>query len=229
MTKKTYMHGVFWVLMITLVSATNDVLMKTLGERLHITEISFFRFFFSLLSVLPVMAFNGGFALTKTTVLGMHLWRGIIGAAALGLCCYSVNVMPLSENTTIMFTQPLFFLPLAYYFLKEKVDIYRWAATIIGFVGILIIMQPGTDAFRIEAFAPMGAAFLFAIISMLAKKMIRGEHSLTLLYYFGLVTTVVSFPVMLYFWTIPNPTELLLLSMLGICANLIQVDRKSVV
>ena len=218
-----YKQGVFWVLMITAVSATNDVLMKTLGERLHVTEISFFRFFFSLISVLPIIFMKSGVALFKTQQLSMHIWRGIIGAAALGLCCLSVNIMHMSENTTIMFTQPFFFLPMAYFFLKEKVDASRWIATLIGFVGILTIMQPGTDTFRIEAFVPMTAAFCFAIISMLAKKMIRDEHTLTLLFYFGLVTTVVALPVMVPFWQTPLLSELPLLLMLGVCANLIQV------
>jgi len=218
-----YKQGVFWVLMITVVSATGDVLMKTLGERLHVTEITFFRFLFSLISVLPIIFMKSGVALLKTQQIGLHIWRGIIGAAALGLCCYSVNIMPMSENTTIMFTQPLFFLPMAYFFLKEKVDASRWIATLIGFAGILTIMQPGTDTFRIEAIVPMGAAFCFAIISMLAKKMVRDEHTLTLLFYFGLVTTAVALPIMIPFWQTPLLSELPLLLMLGVCANLIQV------
>ncbi len=218
-----YKQGVFWTLMITFVSVTGDVLMKTLGERLHVAEISFFRFFFSLLTVLPIIFMKSGVALFKTEQLSMHMWRGIIGAVALGLCCYSVNIMHMSENTTIMFTQPLFFLPMAYFFLKEKVDASRWIATLVGFAGIIIIMQPGSDAFRIEAFVPMGAAFCFAVISMLAKKMIRDEHTLTLLFYFGLVTSVVAFPVMLPFWKTPLLRELFLLLILGVCGNLIQV------
>lgn len=218
-----YKQGVFWVLMITVVSATGDVLMKTLGERLHVAEVSFFRFLFSLLTVLPIIFIKGGVSLFKTEQLSLHMWRGIIGAIALGLCCLSVNKMPLSENTTIMFTQPLFFLPMAYFFLKEKVDVSRWVATLIGFAGILAIMQPGTDTFRVEAFIPMGAAFCFAIISMLAKKMIKDEHTLTLLFYFGLVTSIVALPVMLPFWQMPTLSEFALLLMLGMCANLIQV------
>ena len=218
-----YKQGVFWVLMITAASATMDVLMKTLGGRLHVTEITFFRFFFSLISVLPIIFLKSGCALFKTEQLGMHIWRGLIGAVALGLCCYSVNIMPMSENTTIMFTSQLFFLPLAYFFLKEKVDASRWIATLVGFAGILIIMQPGTDTFQAEAFVPMASAFCFAIISMLAKKMIRDEHTLTLLFYFGLVTTVVALPVMVPYWQTPLLSELPLLLMLGVSANLIQV------
>ena len=219
---KGYKQGVFWVLMITVVSATNDVLMRMLGERLHVAEISFFRFFFSLISVLPIIFLKGGLRLIATKQLNLHIWRGIVGAAALGLCCYSVNIMSMSENTTIMFAQPLFFLPMAYFFLKEKVDSSRWLATCIGFIGILIIMQPGAETFRVQAFVPMTAAMCFAIISMLAKKMINDEHSLTLLFYFGLVTTLVTFPVMIPFWQVPTLGELPFLFMLGIGGNLIQ-------
>eukprot|EP01035_Chromulina_nebulosa_P020443 gene20443-26526_t len=218
-----YKQGVFWTLMITFVSVAGDVLMKTLGERLHVTEISFFRFFFSLLSVLPIIFLKSGVALFKTEQIGLHIWRGLIGSIALGLCCYSVNIMHMSENTTIMFAQPLFFLPLAYFFLKERVDASRWIATLVGFAGIIIIMQPGSNTFRIEAFVPMTAAFCFAIISMLAKKMIKDEPTLTLLFYFGLVTSIIAFPVMLPFWQTPLLGELLLLLMLGVCGNLIQV------
>ncbi len=221
-SQKGYAQGAFWVLMITVVSATNDVFMVKLGKRLDITEISFFRFFFSLVTVMPILLYKGTHLL-RTSHMNMHIMRGVIGAIALGLCCFAVNNMPMSVNTTIMFTQPLFFLPLAYFFLKEQVDKYRWLATLVGFAGILIVMQPGTDAFQMQAFSPLLAALLFAIISIMAKQMISSEHSITLLFYFGLVTSIVSFPVMLPFWQTPNLNELFMLCLLGIGANLIQV------
>jgi S-adenosylmethionine uptake transporter len=152
--REGYVQGVFWAVMISVISVTNDVLMRFLGERLHPVEISFFRFFFSMISILPLMVTSGS-TLFKTQQPMMHVLRAILGALALGLCCYSVNIMPLSEYTTIMFCEPLFFLPLAYILLKEKVDTPRWIATIIGFVGLMIILRPGTDAFRVVAFVPM--------------------------------------------------------------------------
>lgn len=222
-SKKGYAQGVFWVLLIAVISSANDVLMRTLGARLHDSEITFFRFFFSFATVIPFLIIRKNENLLKTNIPILHFWRGFIGAIAIGLCCWSVNRVPLSTNTTIMFTQQLFFLPLAYFFLKENVDRYRWIATIIGFTGAFIVIHPGADSFHMAAIVPLTAAFLFAIISMLAKKMIAKEHPLTLLFYFGLVTTLASLPVMLFFWTMPTVKELFLLLLLGGGANLIQV------
>ena len=218
---KGYAQGVFWAIMISVVSVTNDVLMRFLGERLHPVEISFFRFFFSMVSILPLMVSNG-LTLFKTQRPMMHALRAVLGAVALGLCCYSVNIMPLSENTTIMFCEPLFFLPLAYVLLKEKVDAPRWIATIIGFIGLMIILRPGTEAFRIVAFVPMTAAILFALSNVMVKKM-TGEHASTMLFYFGVGTTLFALIPLPFFWQMPTLSELGLLILLGIGGNMIQV------
>lgn len=220
--RKGYAQGVFWANMISIVSVSNDVLMRTLGERLSVVEIVFFRFLFSMLTVLPFML-PKGLELFKTKQPGMHASRAVVGALAIALCCWSVNIMHLSENTTIMFAQPLFFLPLAYFLLKEKVDAARWIATIIGFLGLLIILKPGTDAFKIAAFVPMGAAVLFAILDIMAKKMISDEHSMTLLFYFGLGTTLFCLVPLFFVWQAPTFRELGLLFLLGIGANMIQI------
>lgn len=220
--KKGYTQGVFWAVMICLFSVTNDVLMRFLGERLHVVQIVFFRFLFSMLSVLPFMV-GKKLTLFKTSDPKMHFWRAVLGVGAIGMCCYSVNVMPLSENTTIMFAEPLFFLPMAVLFLHEKVDISRWLATTIGFVGLMIILRPGTEAFRFVALAPVTAAIFFAILNVFAKKMVSNEHTLTMLFYFGLGTTLAAFVPLLFIWQTPTIKELIFLIILGIGANLIQV------
>ncbi|RZI46570.1 DMT family transporter [Candidatus Finniella inopinata] len=217
-----YAQGVFWAIMICVVSVTNDLLMNHLGGRLHVVEISFFRFLFSMLSVLPLML-SRGTQLFKTEQPMMHVWRAVIGACALGLCCYSVNIMPLAENTTIMFVEPLFFLILAFFILGERVNLQRWMATGVGFLGLSVILQPGTEAFQIVAFVPMTAAILFAILNIMAKTMIRDEHSYTLLFYFGLGTTLFALIPACFFWQTPTLFELFLLALLGIGGNMIQV------
>ncbi len=95
-------HGVLWALMICLVSSTNDVLMRFLGERLHVVQIMLFRFSCSTLTVLPLMLRHEK-NLFKTEQPKTHALRALVGALALGLCCLSVNIMPLAENTAIMF------------------------------------------------------------------------------------------------------------------------------
>ncbi|MBA4249039.1 MAG: hypothetical protein C0432_04420 [Candidatus Puniceispirillum sp.] len=223
LTSKGYRQGVFWVLLLILVSCFNDVLMCHLGSNLSLVMVTFFRFFFSFVSAAPFVLNRKRIHYLKTNFAQMHLARGVIGAAALGLCCWSVNVMPLSENTTLMFTQPLFFLVLASFFLKESIDSFRWLATVFGFLGIVIIMHPGLETLRIEALIPLSAAVLFAIITLLAKKMVETEHPLSLLFYFGLVTTAIALPFAVYYWQTPSLSELGYLAALGMGANFIQL------
>lgn len=220
--QKGYIQGVFWALMICLVSVTNDVLMRFLGERLHPFQIVFFRFFFSMIIVIPLMIPHG-ITLFKTSRPMQHTLRALLGAGALTATCFSVNLMPLSENTTIMFAEPLFVLPLAVFFLKEKVDSGRWIATIFGFVGLLFIVQPGTEAFQMKALFPITAAFLFALLNIQAKKMVTKEHTLTMLFYFGVGTTLAASFALPFIWVPPTLFELFFLALLGIGANMIQV------
>lgn len=219
--KKGFPQGAFWATMISLVSIGNDVLMRFLGENLHMSEIIFFRFLFSMVTIIPLML-NKGMVIFQTQRPMLHMWRAVIGVGAIGACCYSVNIMPLSDNTTIMFSQPLFFLPLAVFFLREHVDRARWLATFVGFVGLLIILQPGTETLRWEAFIPMAAALQFAILDIMAKKMVTTENTYSMLFYFAFGTTVLALPVAAYFWVTPTLYELMLLVFLGIGANLIQ-------
>lgn len=218
-----YRQGVFWALMISVFSITNDVLMRFLGDRLPVVEISFFRFLFSMLTALPFMLSQGGWEMLHTKAPWLHVWRAIIGASALGLCCYSVNIMPLAENTTIMFAEPLFFLPCAYFWLKEKVDTSRWLATGVGFLGLLVILQPTGEVWNVYAFVPMTAAFLFALLNVLAKKMVHDEKYSTMLFYFGLGTTLCAAVPLPFYWITPEWTELFWLAVLGGGGNMIQV------
>lgn len=220
--RKGFPQGAFWATMICLVSAVNDVLMRFLGENLHSTEIIFFRFLFSMITIVPLML-SQGFTLFKTSRPMLHVLRALLGVGAFFACCYGVNVMPLNENTIIMSSQPLFFLPFAVLFLREKVDLSRWIATIIGFLGILVIVQPGTDTFKIVALFPIAAAIQFALLDVLAKKMVTTENTYNMLFYFAFGTTVLSFVPALYFWQTPSFYEIFLLVLLGIGANLIQV------
>lgn len=187
--KKGYLQGAFWAMMICFVSVWNDVLMRFLGERLHVAEIIFFRFLFSMVTVVPLMM-SRGLTLFKTNHPHLHVFRAFLGVGAFAACCYAVNVMPLSENTTIMFSQPLFFLPLAVLFLKEKVDGPRWIATLFGFAGLVLIIQPGTETFHLVTLVPMAAALQFALLDILAKKMVVTENTYSMLFYFAFGTTI---------------------------------------
>lgn len=221
--EKGLKQGIFWAIMIYFIGTLNDVIARFLGDRLHAVEIAFFRFLFSVLVIVyPMLKSKDN--LFKSTMRGYHLMRGILGAIALGLCCYSVNIMPLAENTTILFSEALFMLPLAAIFLKEKVSLSAIIATLIGFSGLIIMFKPSADNLNIKALVPTFAALLFAIMNIMIKKMIDArENSWTMLFYFGLYTTIISGIIVPFYWITPNLRELVLILFLGIGANLIQL------
>lgn len=220
--RKGYPQGAFWAVMITLVSVTNDILMRFLGAGLDVIQISFFRFFFGMLAVIPLMLSHGTTFL-KTSRPWMHFWRAILGVGAIGSSCWSVNLMPLSDNTIIMSSQPFFFLPMAVIFLHEKVNLSCWIAILIGFIGLLIMFQPGAEALRIVALVPIAAAVLFAMSDVMAKKMVTTENMHTMLFYFAVSTALITLIPAILVWQTPSWYQLGMLALLGIGGNFIQV------
>ncbi len=220
-------QGVFWAVMIYLQSSFNDVLMKVLGESgMNFVEVSFFRYLISAIIVLIPMLkiLSSGTNLFRSSMHGMHVMRGGIGAVALALCCYSVNIMPLAENTAILFSEAIFMLPLAIFFLKEKVSVKTWFATAVGFVGLIVMYRPSAANINLLAIVPTIAAILFAISCIMIKRMIdRKENNLTMLFYFGLYSTIVAGVLVPFYWTNPTLHQIWLVLLLGLGANLIQL------
>ncbi|MDR2458488.1 MAG: DMT family transporter [Holosporales bacterium] len=216
-------QGIFWTTLIYLTGTLNDVVMKLLGTRIPWIEIAFFRFLFSLIVVLPPMLCVRQ-NLFRSKIHLQHIMRGILGAVALGLCCVSVNVMPLAENTTILFSEALFMLPLSAMLLREKIKPHSIVATLVGFVGLLVMCRPKADNINVMAVIPAFAALLFAVMNIMIKRMIDAkEHTLTMLFYFGLYTTVLSGVFVPSCWVMPNIWELWLIVLLGVGANVIQL------
>lgn len=200
----------------------NDVCMKMLGDRLNFVEISFFRFFFSLVIIsIPVLLSKKN--LLKTNFHAMHIARGVIGSLAIAMCCLGVLHLPLAENTTIEFTEVLFTIPLAAIFLKENVSKKTIFSGVIGFIGLIIMFKPSAANINIYAAIPAFAAFLFAVMNIMIKTMVLNEeHDLTMLFYFALYSTVVASLFLPFFWQAPTPKEIVYLILLGIGSNIVQ-------
>ncbi len=216
-----YARGVSWAMLSYVVSNFNDILMKFLGSHLSSLEVSFFRFFFGVLVLLPLML-RSGHTSFKTSRLNLHLIRALLGFGAISLWCYAAAEVPITLITTVSFTVPLFVLPFSIFFLREKVRRSHWIATFIGFLGIVIATQPQTDGSLFIFCALILSASMFALLDIIAKRMVAYESMLAMLFYFSLGCSIVSFIPALYVWKTPTLFELGLLLLLGIGANLIQ-------
>lgn len=217
---KNYLIAVLWFILSLISSSLNDILAKGLGDRLGSLQIAFLRFFFSTLVLIPLYftKYRNDF---RTSYLYIHVIRGIL--LFLGIICwiFGLHFVPVSTATILSFAVPLFTLVLASFFLKEKVIWQRWIATIFGFCGVFIIIQPHSNEFRAETLIFVAASLAFATLDVINKKFIVKESMLSMMFYSSLVTTLLALGPGLYYWQTPSFNEFSLLIILGASANLI--------
>lgn len=228
-TRKGYLQGVFWIVLVCLISNLNDIIMRLAGTRLPSIQVSFFRFFFAFLTLIPFMVTRGKTAFV-TFQLEFHLLRAILGFGAVAFWCTGVSKVPLAVISTIALTIPIFVLPMAFILLKENIGWQRIAATLTGFAGIFVIIKgtTGDEAllnslyhFDNASLFLIAAAVLFALSDILNKKMVHQESPLTMLFYFAAGTSLFGAVPAALVWTSPTMTELFYLFCLGVGGNLI--------
>ena len=119
--------------------------MIKLGHEAHIplAELIFYRFAFGLPPLLAWIALTGNFSAWRTKRPGAHIGRAVLGLSTMVLGFSALAFLPLAESTTISFVAPLFAVMLSALVLGEKVGPYRWSAVALGFIGVLIVIQPG--------------------------------------------------------------------------------------
>lgn len=220
--KGLYAQVIVWLLLIDLICASDDILSFYLDQSLHPIQVSFIRFVVNAVSVLPWML-PKGLTYFRTKKAGLHFWRGVLGAVAIGSVTISVIKMPLMKNTCLSFTEPLFLLPLAALFLKEKISTARVACSLLGMLGIVVVTYQDIAMYNFWVVLPLLSAFMFAVITVIARKMADDEPLPTLLFYFGLVTSLVLLVPAMKVWQPLTLRTLFFLTLLGINGNLVQV------
>ncbi|MBL0941581.1 MAG: DMT family transporter [Alphaproteobacteria bacterium] len=225
--QRGYTQGVFWAILVCLISSLNDVFTRLAGTRLESLQVAFLRLFFMTLTLLPVMLYFNRSAF-KTKRPGFHIARALLGYGAIAAWCAGVAATPLVIACTIAQTVPLFVLPMAFVVLGEKIGWQRTLATVAGFIGIMIVLQPNASDsqfsfmnFNIGALWLLGAAILFAASDILNKIMVSKESDLTMLFYFAAGTACIGAAPAYMVWQMPSFMEVLWLLCLGAGANLI--------
>lgn len=210
-------RGIAWMLASGILFSCMAALIKHVGTSFEAIQMAFFRTGFGFLAILPFVAFSGGMKVIRTRRPWGHLLRGVCGAGAMACSFYAVAELPLADATAYTFTKPLFLVLLAALFLGEKIRLRRAVATAIGFAGILLMMQG--QGFRGELewaslVALVGAA-LVAVVVVQVKRLMRTEAPITVLFWFGLISTVLTAVPALLVWRHPTWEELLLLVAIG--------------
>lgn len=168
---------------------------KHMGARYPVEQITFFRNCFGLIPHVLVFLFfsksdtNNRSWKLKRWKLGFS--RGLMLVGAQTCFYYAILNMQLATATTLAFSGPLFLTTLSIPLLGHKVGRWRWFAVILGFIGVVLVMQPGTELFSPIALLPIGAAFFYACVSLSAR-FFESEESTALISIYSTVTAVVA-------------------------------------
>jgi drug/metabolite transporter (DMT)-like permease len=153
---------------------------KWLVETYPPGEVLFTRSFISLILLACIILPSTGLAVYRTKRLGAHMLRGVSQTTSQTLLLIAFSMMPLASATAINFSAPLFATLASIVFLKEHVGAARWAVLIIGFIGVLIVTNPGAETFQIGALFALGNAILFGTVTVGVRSLASTESANTL-------------------------------------------------
>jgi drug/metabolite transporter (DMT)-like permease len=187
-------------------------------------EMMFWRQAFAIPVVLAFVLATTGLASLTTKRFGLHATRTIMGLITMALTFSSYVVLPLAEATTLGFTVPIFATILAALILRERTGWHRWGAVIAGFVGVVIVVQPGSGHIPLAgAIIGISSAFLIACMSLLIRQMGKTEAAATTVFFFSCLSVPLLAPFLFWFGAGHDQTGWLLLLAIGLMGGVGQI------
>jgi drug/metabolite transporter (DMT)-like permease len=212
-------RGILWLSIGALLFSITDVVVKQLGRKFDPTELAFFRYGIGMIMLTPVFI-KMGVAELKTTRIGMHILRmSLAMVAQLGIFITVIN-MPLADATAIFFSKPLFTTVVAVIVISEVVSGRRWIATIVGFVGVMIMIQPGANTINPIALIGVASALAFATANVLIRVLSKTEPPNRILFYYHVGGILVFTGPAIWFWTTPVGIEWVMLISIAVLTTI---------
>ena len=188
--------GTVGILCVTAAAATfttADMVMKALSGHYALHEVVLFRSLIAITIVLTVFVpLGGGYRALNSKRMPLHFLRGFCVVVANMAYFFGLASLTLADATAIFFVAPLFITALSVPILGEKVGARRWVAVSVGLIGVVIMVRPGSDSIKLAAFAPILAAFGYASMQILSRKLGVTESASTLAFYIQLTFIIVS-------------------------------------
>ena len=185
-------------------------------------EVAFFRNAFGLLALLP-MLIRPGSAPLKTQQLPRYFLRSAIGLASMLCAFWAIGHLPISQAISLSYSTPLFVTIAAVLWLGETVRMRRWAAVIIGFIGVLIIVRPGSTSFTPGTLVALGAAVLSSLVAIQIKQLTRVDSADTVVFYTYVFWVPLSLVPALFVWVWPTGLAWVWLVATGVLGTLGQL------
>ena len=210
-------RGILLLMSSTIFLATSDAMAKYLAKSLPPVEIAWLRFAMFVLIMLPIVIRHP--RAMKSLTPGIQTLRGVAMLASSVFFISGLQYLPIAEASATAFIAPIFVTGLSILFLAEKVGTRRWIATIVGLVGVFVIVKPGTAAFHPAAILPILSALGWACTLVLTRKMSGADSVITTMSYTALVGFLMLSAVVPLYWVTPTWQQVAIGAAIGIAST----------
>ncbi|HEY4373134.1 MAG TPA: DMT family transporter [Burkholderiales bacterium] len=208
--------GILLMLACSMIFASLDATAKFMGMHYPVLQIVWFRYTFHVLGMLAIFVPVMGREMFRATNLPWQVGRGLILVAC--TCCSftGLRFMPLAEFTAISFVTPLLVTLFAGPMLGEKVSTGRWVAVGVGFIGVVVLIRPGSGLFGWPALIPLGMAVIYAMFQVLTRKYAGTDNPITTMFFSGLAGAILATFAAPFVWKTPEPIHWPILMFMGV-------------
>ena len=196
-----------------------DAFAKHLSSSMDVLQITWGRYFFTLIFTLSLMLIFYRKSLVWTKKPFLQLIRGLIFVFSTYLFFYAISEISLPKALTLAFVAPICVTALSPFFLKEQVGIKRWLAVFLGFFGTLVVIRPGLIEFNLATFAALGCGICYGFYLIITKKLSSSDNPLLTLLLSGIVGTIIISPFLPSIWINPTSNQWILLILIGLIAS----------
>jgi len=200
--------------------AIMDICVKWL-DYYPVGQVLFFRFFIGFIPIFFIIPKKKFFTFYKTSRPGLHAFRAICGALAIIALFYGLRELPLADVVSLTFGGPIFVTIASIFFLYEKVGVKRWSAVCLGFIGMLLIVQPAFVNLNYYYISPIIFCIFFACVAISVRSLSKTEENYTIAFYFTFLCTILGLCSLFFLdWVMPTKIDFLIFILLGLCGSL---------
>ena len=211
--------GFFYMFISICAFSLMDVIVKW-SDAYPVGQVLFFRGFCGLIPILFLIPKDRFLDFYKTDRPFLHFKRCVSGLIAIVAIFIALRKLPLATVVSITFAAPIFTTIMSIFFLSEKVGLYRWMAVIVGFIGILIISEPGFSSLNIYYIYPIIFCFGLSYVAIAIKQLSTSEPVWLIGLFFSISIMILSLFTLHKGWILPSFKDLFLLCMVGILGGL---------
>ena len=196
-----------------------DAFAKYLSSSMDVLQITWARYFFTVIFTLTLMILFYRESLVWTKKPALQLIRGLIFVFSTYLFFYAISEISLPKALTLAFVAPICVTALSPFFLNEKVGVKRWMAVSLGFLGTLIVIRQGFIEYNLATFAALGNGICYGFYLILTRKLSTSDNSLLTLLFSGVVGTIIISLFLPSVWVNPTPNQWIMMAIIGFIAS----------